>query len=175
MKERNQKILITIISIAVPALVFSIYFQNRQHGNNGSQLSFLPAFNASINFTVTVLLLAGYYFMKRKQIPLHKYTMITAFCLSGIFLISYVIYHSGAPETHFGGSGWQRPVYFFLLITHIVLAAVILPFILFTMMRGLQSKFDKHRRIAKWTWPLWFYVSLSGVLVYLMLSPYYNQ
>lgn len=137
-------------------------------------LKIIPAFNASINFTVSVLLVTGYIFMKKKMIPFHKYTMITAFILSALFLISYVVYHALAQETKFGGEGWIRPVYFTILISHIILAAAIVPMILFTLTRGLQSRFDKHRRIAKWTFPLWLYVSVTGVIVYLLLAPYYS-
>src|SRR6185436_3021094 len=105
----------------------------------GFDLNIIPAFNAAINFTVSLLLLIGYYFMMTKRITYHKYTMITAFCLSSLFLIFYVVYHLLAEETHFGGVGWIRPVYFLILITHIILAAAIVPMILFTMTRGLQS------------------------------------
>ena len=175
MKEKQLNIFIAIVSVAVPLLVFSLFYLKPPEVKIGFDLSIIPAFNAAINFTVTLLLIVGYIFMKKKMIPFHKYTMITAFSLSSLFLISYVIYHTLAVETHFGGEGWIRPVYFTLLITHIILAAAIVPMILFTLTRGLQSRFDKHRRIAKWTWPLWLYVSVTGVLVYLMLSPYYQH
>ena len=99
--------------------------------------------------------------------------MLTAFALSALFLISYVIYHSLAEETHFGGEGVIRYIYFFILITHIILAAAIVPLVLITLVRGLSNKFDKHRKIARWTFPLWLYVAVTGVVVYLMLRPYY--
>ncbi len=175
MKEKQLNIFIAIVSVAVPLLVLSLFYLKPPEVKIGFDLSIIPAFNAAVNFTVTLLLIVGYVFMKRKMISFHKYAMITAFCFSSLFLISYVIYHTLAVETHFGGEGWIRPVYFTLLITHIILAAAIVPMILFTLTRGLQSRFDKHRRIAKWTWPLWLYVSVTGVLVYLMLSPYYQH
>jgi putative membrane protein len=100
--------------------------------------------------------------------------MLAAFALSAVFLIMYVVYHTLSDETHFGGQGWIRPVYYFLLITHIILAAVILPLILITLSRGLQQKFDKHRKIAKITLPLWLYVTVTGVIVYFMIAPYYH-
>ncbi|MFI5135616.1 MAG: DUF420 domain-containing protein, partial [Chitinophagales bacterium] len=96
-----------------------------------------------------------------------------AFILSAIFLISYVVYHSLAPETHFGGEGIIRPIYFFILITHIILAAVIVPLVLITLTRALRKRYDRHKKIARWTFPLWLYVAVTGVIVYLMLRPYY--
>ncbi len=174
MKHKSYNIPIVIVSIAVPLLIAALFLLNPSSAETGLNIKLIPAFNASINFTVTLLLLLGYYFMMTKRIVYHKYTMITAFCLSALFLILYVIYHSSAPETKFGGTGWIRTVYFFILITHIILAAVIVPMILFTLLRGLQERFDKHRRIAKWTWPLWLYVSVTGVMIYLLLSPYYT-
>ena len=101
--------------------------------------------------------------------------MIAAFALSCLFLLSYVTYHALTESTKYGGEGWVRSVYFFILITHIILAAIIVPLVLFTMTRGLQKRYDKHRRVAKWTWPLWLYVAVTGVIVYLMLSPYYGS
>jgi len=173
MKHKSYNIPIIIVSVAVPLLIVSLMFLKPPAVKVGFDLRIIPAFNAAINFTVTLLLLLGYYFMMTRRIIYHKYTMITAFCLSGLFLICYVIYHALSPETRFGGTGWIRPVYFFILITHIILAAVIVPMVLFTLVRGLQQRFDKHRRIARWTWPVWLYVSVTGVIVYLLLSPYY--
>lgn len=175
MKEKQFNILVAIISVAIPLVVLCLFYLKPPEIKIGFDLSIIPAFNASINFTVSLLLIVGYYYMKQNKIQYHKYTMITAFSLSSVFLVSYVVYHTLAVETHFGGEGWIRPVYFSLLITHIILAAVIVPMILFTLTRGLQEKFDQHRRIAKWTWPLWLYVSVTGVIVYLLLSPYYQQ
>jgi len=100
--------------------------------------------------------------------------MITAFVLSCIFLISYVVYHLFSAPTHYGGEGALKYIYFFILITHISLSAIIVPLVLFTMTRALQSRFDKHKRIARWTFPIWLYVAVTGVIVYLMLSPYYT-
>ena len=160
-------------SIAVPALVFVLFYVKMPKPAVGFNLKILPAINASLNFTTALLLCLGYYFIRRRRRKLHKYSMIAAFCLSSLFLICYVTYHALAVETHFGGTGWIRPVYFFILITHIFLAAVIVPLVLFTMTRGLQSRFDKHRRIARWTLPLWLYVAVTGVITYLLLSPYY--
>jgi len=174
MKHKSYNIPVIILSIVVPLMVAALYYLKPPSVRVGFDIKIIPALNASINFTVTLLLLLGYYFMMTGRFIYHKYTMITAFCLSILFLVSYLIYHSVAPETPFGGTGWIRTVYFFILITHIVLAAVIVPMVLFTLIRGLQEQFDKHRRIAKWTWPVWLYVSVTGVMIYLLLSPYYT-
>jgi putative membrane protein len=99
--------------------------------------------------------------------------MMTAFVLSSVFLISYVTYHTFTEPTRFGGEGILKVIYYFILITHIILATAVLPMVLFSLTYGLQSRFDKHRRVAKWTFPIWLYVAISGVLVYLLISPYY--
>lgn len=105
---------------------------------------------------------------------LHKQLMFSALILSVLFLVSYIAHHLLAGETKFGGVGIIKTVYYFILITHIILAAVILPFILYTAYRGLTAEFDKHKKLAKVTWPLWFYVAVTGPIVYLMISPYYQ-
>jgi putative membrane protein len=129
----------------------------------------LPAINATLNLTSAVLLGTGYYFIRRRNIPAHKTCMVGALIASTVFLTSYLIYHYNVGNVLFTKQGWIRPVYFFILIPHVVLAIVILPFILRTAYLGLTSRFDKHRRIARWTFPVWMYVSVTGVLVYLML------
>ncbi len=173
MKERNYTTWIVMISVVVPALVAVLYILPKRQINPGFNISILPALHATLNFVTTLLLLAGWFFIRKRRIVQHKACMISAFVLSGIFLVSYVVYHSLAQPTHFGGVGIIRPVYFFLLITHIILAAAILPFILVTLSRALSERFDKHRKIARITLPLWLYVTITGVVVYLMLSPYY--
>ena len=130
--------------------------------------------NAVINSIVSVLLMAALVAVKNKQYALHKKLMISAILLSVIFLVSYIAHHLLTGDTHFGGTGIIRTVYFFILITHIFLAAIILPFILFTAYRGLVAEWPAHRKIAKITWPIWLYVSITGVVVYLMISPYYS-
>ena len=129
--------------------------------------------NAIINSAVSLLLILGLITVKRKQYAAHRRIMITAIILSCLFLVSYICHHLFTGETKFGGVGGIRYFYFIILITHIVLAAVILPFILYTAYRGLTAEWLKHRKLAKLTWPVWLYVSVSGVLVYLMISPYY--
>lgn len=130
--------------------------------------------NAYVNTLVSLLLLGGLFAAKNKKIELHKKFMLGAIISSVIFLVSYICHHLWAGETTYGGEGAIRYVYYFILITHIILAAVILPFILFTAYRGLTAEIGKHVKNARYTWPLWFYVSVTGVVVYLMISPYYT-
>jgi uncharacterized membrane protein YozB (DUF420 family) len=129
----------------------------------------LPAVNASLNAISTVLLLTGYVFIRRGERQKHKACMIAALVTSTLFLTSYVIYHAQVGSVPFKGTGWIRTVYFAVLIPHVILAAAIVPPILITVSRALSAKYDKHRRIARWTLPLWLYVSITGVIVYLML------
>jgi putative membrane protein len=130
--------------------------------------------NAVINSIVAVLLVAGLVTAKRRQYSTHKTIMLTAMFLSLLFLVSYILHHLFAGETTFGGSGAIRYVYYIILATHIVLAAVILPFILFTAYRALIGENEAHRKLAKKTWPVWFYVAVTGPVVYALISPYYQ-
>jgi putative membrane protein len=140
----------------------------------GFDVHLLAKANALINSTVAVLLLVGLVTVKLGRWQAHRKTMIAAIALSALFLVSYILHHLFAGDTRYGGQGALKALYFVVLITHILLAAGSLPFILTTAYRGLSGKYAHHRRIAKWTWPVWFYVSVSGVIVYLMISPYYQ-
>lgn len=130
--------------------------------------------NAFINSVVSILLLAGLYTAKNQKFFAHKRIMLSAMVLSVFFLISYICHHLFAGETSFGGSGSIRYVYYFILLTHIVLAGIVLPFILFTAYRAMVGEWQRHRKLARITWPVWFYVAVSGVVVYFMISPYYT-
>jgi uncharacterized membrane protein YozB (DUF420 family) len=132
-----------------------------------------PALNASLNATAAVLLVSGYTFIRRRQITAHRVCMVSAFVVSTAFLISYLIYHARVGSVPFQGHGWIRPVYFLLLITHIALAAAILPLALLTLSRALREQFDRHKRIARWTLPIWLYVSVTGVVIYFLLYHLY--
>jgi uncharacterized membrane protein YozB (DUF420 family) len=138
-------------------------------------LSFFPAFNATLNASAGVLLAIGYRAIKRKNIEAHKKCMLTAVVVSCLFLISYVTYHSlkyrltGQPHTTFKHTGIVRTIYFPILWSHLILAIAIVPLIIITLYRALRSQFENHKRIARWTFPLWMYVSITGVIVYLML------
>lgn len=129
----------------------------------------LPALNATLNSIATLLLLFGFYFIKQKDIARHKLCMVMAFVTSCLFLVSYLIYHFQVGSVPFTKEGWIRPVYFTILISHIILAATIAPLALITLYRAWKGQYEKHRRIARWTWPIWMYVSVTGVLIYIML------
>jgi len=131
-------------------------------------------FNAIINSIVSILLIVALLAVKRRNYLLHKRTMITAILLSCLFLISYICHHLFAGETKYAGVGPLRYIYFFILGTHIILAAIILPFVLFSAYRGLTGEYARHKKISKITWPIWLYVSITGGLVYLLISPYYT-
>lgn len=129
----------------------------------------LPAINATLNATATVLLLLAYSFIRRKKIEAHKRTMLTAFAVSCVFLVCYLVYHYNVGSVKFDKPGWVRTVYLAILITHTILAATV-PFLaIITLRFGLKSSFPKHRKIARWTFPIWLYVSVTGVIVYLLL------
>ncbi|HXQ98312.1 MAG TPA: DUF420 domain-containing protein [Candidatus Limnocylindrales bacterium] len=131
------------------------------------------ALNASLNALSAVLLSVGFVMIRRRRIRAHRACMLSAFFVSTAFLISYVTYHIRVGNVLFQGQGWIRPVYFTLLISHVTLAIVILPLALITLSRALREQFDRHRRIARWTLPLWLYVSVTGVIVYVMLYHLY--
>ena len=132
-------------------------------------VSDLPALNATLNGVATLFLVAGYFFIRRRQIPAHRASMLAAVTASALFLTSYVIYHANAGSRPFTGTGPVRALYFLILITHIVLAAAIVPMVLMTLSRALRARFDGHAAIARRTLPLWLYVSVTGVVIYVML------
>lgn len=132
-------------------------------------VSFLPAVNATLNAIATALLLTGYRMIRRRRIAAHRACVLAACATSALFLTSYVVYHANAGSRPFTGQGASRLVYFFVLITHVVLAAAILPLAIMTLARALRARYDRHRAIARWTLPIWLYVSVTGVVVYWML------
>lgn len=136
-------------------------------------VSALPALNASLNATAGVFLLAGFFFIKARRIEAHRRCMIAAFSFSALFLVSYVVYHAQAGSRPFPGTGFARTIYFSILIPHVILAASVLPLAVVTLRRGLRRDDARHRRIARWTFPIWLFVSVSGVVVYLMLYRMY--
>ena len=129
----------------------------------------LPAVNASLNALSGILLLAGYFLIRARRIDLHRRCMIAAFATSSLFLVCYVIYHAEVGSVRFTRQGVVRPLYFSVLITHVTLAATVLPLAILTLSRGLQGRYPRHRAIARWTLPIWLYVSVTGVLVYVLL------
>ena len=172
-KERNFTPIIVLLTIVINALVAFLYFMPKYEKLSDVDLTILPFLNAVFNSFTFVFLVAALVMIKQKNIKLHKRFILAAFSTTALFLVSYVTYHGLAESTVFGGEGTIRYVYYFILLTHIVLSAAIVPLALITVARGLNMKVEKHRKIARWTMPIWLYVSLTGVLVYIMISPYY--
>jgi putative membrane protein len=155
---------LTVIVIGGVALV--IY---APHGGHGGGSSWLPEINASLNATATILLSTGYVLIRRRRIAAHRACMIAAFAASSLFLVTYLIHHAQVGSVPFHGPAWLRPVYLGLLVPHILLAALVVPLALTTIYRAWCGRFDRHRRLARVTLPIWLYVSVSGVLVYVLL------
>jgi putative membrane protein len=170
--DKQARLLILTVSFVVfAAVVFLSKFTLQV--DLGFNVHVFALVNAVINSMVSVLLVWALIAVKGKNYELHKKLMMGAMVLSVLFLVSYICHHLLAGETKFGGTGTMKGIYYFILLTHIPLAAIILPFILFTAYRGLTGEFANHKKLAKYTWPLWLYVSITGVLVYLFISPYY--
>ena len=161
---------IWLISIVIPVVV-AILFTVRIP--NVASLSFLPPIYATVNGITTVILLLALKAIKSKNISLHKNLMKTAIALSLAFLLMYVAYHMTSDSTPYGGEGFIRYVYFFILISHIILSIGIIPMVLFTYVRAFTRQFEDHKKIARYTFPIWLYVAVTGVIVYFMISPYY--
>ncbi len=174
-QEAKVKNWIIGISIAIPLAVAVLLFMPAKLTSLGGWVHFLPHLNAVINSAASIALIFALVFVKQKKYSQHGATMTVAFILGAIFLVSYVIYHGAAESTTFGGEGAIRIVYYFLLITHILLAAVALFPILFAYYYGYTNQREKHRKVVKYAYPIWLYVSVTGVIVYLMISPYYTH
>ena len=136
---------------------------------------FLPLLNALINGTCSILLVVSFYYIRQGKISLHKKINIATFILSSTFLVSYILYHWMADETSYPAESGLRPVYLTILVSHIVLAALVLPLVLMSFYRGLQMQVPMHKKLVRWAFPIWLYVTVTGVIVYLMISPYYNH
>ena len=172
--EKKYKRGITILSIVIPVAVAALFGINlRELGFDVKPLSFLPPIYATINGITAILLVSAVIAIKKGQKNLHEKLNTLAILCSVLFLVMYVAYHMTSDSTSFGGEGIIKYFYYFILITHIVLSIVIIPFVLITLMRAKFRKFNEHKKIAKITFPLWLYVAITGVIVYLMISPYY--
>ncbi|MFL2566427.1 MAG: DUF420 domain-containing protein [Schleiferiaceae bacterium] len=169
--------IIVVLSIVVPILVASLFLLPEswkiQFGN--ANFRSLPFFHAILNGCTAILLAVAFGMIKTKKVALHRLSNILAFSLSAVFLISYVISHISNPDSHFGGEGWVRPVYFFILISHIVLSIPVLPLAMLSIYRGLNNQISAHKKLVKWTFPIWMYVAVTGVLVYIFMAPYYPK
>ena len=174
--ERNIKRFIWTMAVVIPAavaLLFLIPPVENLSDEVKASLYVLPKLNALFNCTAFLCLIGAFVAIKNKNIKVHRAFTTTALILSMLFLVSYVAFHLTTESTKFGGEGWIRTVYFVILISHILLSTGIIPLVLFTYVRGLGMQVEKHRKIAKITWPIWLYVTATGVIVYLMISPYY--
>jgi putative membrane protein len=169
MTDRVALPVIGLVSSLVVIAVGVLLVGRQPPRGAGHPVSVLPVVNAWLNGTSAVLLTAGYGFIRQRKVTAHKTCMLTAFGLSTCFLISYVLYHYHAGSKPFGGHGWVRGIYYPLLISHLLLAALIVPFALTTLYRAWRGQFTRHRRIARWTLPMWLYVSVTEVIVYWML------
>lgn len=188
LKDKNLNLPIAIVSVVIPVVVAVLFYMPKPEMHAGFDIRMLPLFHAILNSATAVLLVASLYFIKNGAVKAHKVTNLIAVCLSILFLVSYVTYHTFASETRFGDInhdglvdaaekamiGGTRYIYYFILLTHIVLAAIIVPLVLFTLLRGFQNDIPRHRKIARITWPIWLYVAITGVIVYIMISPYYH-
>ena len=177
MKKRDS-IFVTIIislSVIIPiAVSFLMLFPNVFHiASENYDFSSLPFFHAVLNGSTAILIFTGFVLIKNKKTELHKASMLSAFSLSSIFLVSYVISKITNEPVPFGGEGMIRDIYFFILISHILLSIPFLPLALFSIYRAMTGEIEKHKSIVKWTFPIWMYVAITGVLVYLLMSPYY--
>jgi len=173
MKNSNSKTYnkwIVILSIAIP-LVVAILFGVKIDYNLPI---FLPPIYASINALTAIILIVAVWAIKNSKRELHEKLMKTAIVFSALFLMMYVAYHMTSESTKYGGEGFIKTIYFAILISHILLSIIVIPFVLITFVRGITDDIEKHKKIAKYTFPLWLYVTISGVVVYLMISPYYS-
>ena len=172
--EKKYNKFIIAVSIVIPVVVAILFgVKLKDFGINVEPLSFLPPIYATINGITAIVLILAVLAIKNGKRKLHEQLMTSAIALSIAFLVMYVAYHMTADSTKFGGEGVIRYVYFFILITHILLSIAIIPLVLISYVRALSKSFDRHRKIAKITFPLWLYVAVTGVVVYLMISPYY--
>ncbi len=173
-EEKKYKKWIVTLSVVIPVAVAVLFGVNlRKLGYDVQPLSFLPPIYAAINGLTAVLLFAAVTAIKKGKIKLHENLIKVCMVCSLAFLVMYVAYHMTSDSTSYGGAGFLRYLYFFILITHILLSIIIIPFVLFTFVRGIAGAYERHKKLARITYPMWMYVAVTGVIVYLMISPYY--
>jgi len=169
--EKKYNKLIVVLSIVIPLIVTVLF---RVKIPNVDPLMFLPPIYATINAITAVVLISAFLAIKNNKITLHKRLMTFAIMLSVLFLIMYVAYHMTSDSTKFGGEGILKYLYYIILITHILLSIIVIPFVLITYVRAITNNIERHKKIARITFPLWLYVAISGVLVFILISPYYQ-
>ncbi len=172
-EEKNVKLVILLISVVVAVLVALLNWVLPKPESIPSFTHFQPLLHAVLNGSVAIFLALGLFFIKNGKKDKHQKVMFLSFIFSALFLVSYVVYHSLAPETRYGGDGLDKTFYLILLATHIIISALIMPFILMTFYYAWTNKFEKHKKLARKVWPFWFYVAVSGVIIYMMIAPYY--
>lgn len=172
--DKSHVAIVVTLTIVINGLVTLLFFMEGLGGDiEAFDLTILPMMNAIFNSFTTVFLFTALFFILKKNITMHKRFIYAAFSSTGLFLVTYVTYHALAESTAYGGTGVIAGIYYFILISHIILAIIIVPLAIWTFLKGITSQVEKHRKIARWTMPLWLYVSITGVIVYLMISPYY--
>ncbi len=173
-EEKKYKGIIWALSIIIPLAVAALFGINLpKMGYDVKPLGFLPPIYATINGLTAITLVVAVSAIKRGNIKLHENLIKLCMVFSSLFLVMYVAYHMTSESTKFGGEGTIRYIYYFILVTHIVLSVVIIPFVLFTFVRGIAGAYERHKKLARITYPMWLYVAVTGVIVYLMISPYY--
>lgn len=187
-QDNRYLTIIGVLSVAIPLVVALLIFSPSKFAVEGDWVYFLPHLNAVLNTATSLALIAGLVFIKQKKTNYHRTAMLVAFVLGALFLVSYVIYHGAADSTKFGdvnhdqvvsaeelaAIGGMRMVYLVILLSHIGLAIIVVPLVLLALYYAISEKFNKHRKIVKFAYPVWLYVSITGVIVYLMISPYYG-
>jgi len=172
--EKKYNVWVWLLSIVIPLFVALLFTVNLQKlGYDVKPLSFLPPIYATINGITAVLLFVAVAAVKKGNVRLHEKLIKICIACSIAFLLMYVAYHMTSIETKFGGEGIIRPIYFFILISHILMSIIIIPFVLFTFVRGISGSYQRHKKLARITYPMWLYVTITGVIVYIMISPYY--
>ncbi|AKD58471.1 membrane protein [Spirosoma radiotolerans] len=172
---RNYKPLIWTLALEINGLIIFVIFFPHKERFSDYDFSYLPLLEAIMNGLTFIFLLLALLAIKQKNIPKHRNLIWSAFLSTLFFLVSYLLYHFTTPSTKFGGQGAIRYIYYFILITHILLAVVIVPLALISISRGLNMEVELHRKITRWSMPIWLYVSSTGVIVYLLISPYYSK
>ncbi|AMP99363.1 membrane protein [Pedobacter cryoconitis] len=171
--RKNFKPLVWILTIAINGLIVITIFLPKIASLKSYDFSSLPLVNAVSNALTFLSLLIAFYAIKQKNVRMHRTFIFLAFAFTTVFLVSYLLYHFSTPSIKYGGTGLLKSIYLFILLTHIILAAIIVPLALTTIGYGITKQIEKHRKFARWTMPIWLYVSMTGVIVYLMISPYY--
>lgn len=169
---KNDK-LVNALSLAIP-LAVALLIGIRQKIDLGAWTKVLPHIIGLLNSTTSITLILGFYFIRKGNIATHRTLMLISFFQGALFLILYILYHVSNPSTSFGGEGILKPIYYFLLISHIVLSVGVVWFVLKAVYYALSNQIAEHKKVVKWAFPIWLYVSVTGVIVYLMISPYYN-